>query len=331
MLIVFSLLVSVLLLAGCGNESKDSGASSEEEAVDFSKKPIKLIVPWSAGGITDVTARLLAEEAVNHLPEGAEVVVENRPGGTGTIGAAEVANAEADGFTLLISPLVPVTESPSIRQTPYEYDDFDPVLQVLSTPTAFAVGTSNDIATYEDFVQYAKDNPGEFKYATGGVGTLDHIVMEAIALKENIDIKHVPYEGAAPIINDILGGHIDGGHLQIPGLLPYVEEGDVRIAWNSGSEGFAYMPKDTPTLEGKLDLPEMDAKTSIVGPKGIPEETLNIIVDAFKKTMDSEKFKEKMENANLEPAFAGPEELGETIETRYQTSKKIIEESGIAE
>lgn len=319
---------SLLVLAGCSSE-KEAGDTAN---ADFSKSPIKLIVPWSAGGITDVTARLLAEEAVKYLPEGTDIVVENRPGGSGTIGATEVANSKPDGHTLLISPLVPVTESPSFTTTPYEYTDFQPVVQVLSTPTVFAIKKDSNMKTYDDFVKYAKENPGKFTYATGGAGTLDHIVMEGIALKEGIKIEHIPYEGAAPVVNDILGGHIDGGHLQVPGLLPYVKEGDVTILWNSGGDEYSFMPEGTPSLsEEDLDLPIMDAKTSIVGPKEMPEETLDMLVDAFKQAMENEKFIDKMNNANLEPAFLGPDELAEIIENRYTTSKKIIEESGMAE
>lgn len=336
---IISLLVLIItlfgLLVGCGQESDTTEGNADkggnESKVDLTKRPIKLIVPWSAGGMTDATARIIAEEAVNYLAEGANIVVENRPGASGSIGATEVANSNPDGYNLLISPLVPITEGPHFGQTSYDYTDFAPVTQVLSTPTVFAVNADSDIKSYEDWVEYVKNNPGEFSYGSPGAGTLDHIAMEAIALENNLKIEHVPYKGNAPMISDLLGGHVDGGHMQIPDLVSHVEEGNVRVLWSSGSNGFPYMPEGVPSIaDKKIDL-EMDAITAIVGPADLPDNVRDVLDKAFKKAIDSKEFKERMKKVNLDPSYAGPGELKKTIETRYKSSGEIIKESGLAD
>ncbi|GGJ98372.1 exported protein [Lentibacillus kapialis] len=335
-LFLVSIFTFSALLVGCGKGSdsaqSDSGdKSGEGSEVNLTKRPITLVVPWSAGGITDATARILAEEAVNYLPEGAEIVVENRPGASGSIGATEIASANPDGYNLLISPLVPITEGPHFGETSYGYKDFTPITQVLSTPTVFAVNADSDIKSYEEWIKYVKDNPGEFSYGSPGAGTLDHIAMEAIALEHNLKIEHVPYKGNAPMISDLLGGHVDGGHMQIPDLIPHVKEDKVNVLWNTGSKGFPYMPEDIPTIRDKgIDL-NMDAITAIVGPANLPEDIRGALNEAFKKAIESETFKEKMNKSNLAPSYAGPEKLKEIIEKRYETSGKIIEEAGLAE
>lgn len=313
-------------LIACADENV---VGDNDEELDYSNQSLKIIVPWESGGLTDATARLLSEEVVEYLPEESKVVVENRPGASGGLGSTEVANAKPDGHTISISPLVPVTEGPHFGQVSYEYTDFEPIAQLLSTPTVFAVSADSDIETYDDFIEYAKENPNDFSYGSPGAGTLDHIVMEEVASENGISIDHVPYEGTAPMISDILGGHVDGGHMQIPDLVPHIKDGTIRILWNSGSEGYPHMPEDTPTIsELGIDM-EMDAKTSIVGPVDLPEEMRDELAKAFEQAMQSDEFQEKMENANFVPEFEGPEKLQETIEERYKLSGEIIEDAGI--
>lgn len=321
-------IVLAFVLVGCsGNDS--SSNTEEDVAVDYSKNPLKIIVPWASGGLTDATARLLSEEVVDYLPEGSKIVVENRPGASGGIGSTEVANAKPDGHTVLLSPLVPIIEIPQFGQVTYDYKDFDPIIQLLSTPLVFAVNADSEIKTYEEFVEYSKENPSGFSYGSPGAGTLEHITMEKVSAENDISIEHVPYEGTAPMISDILGGHVDGGLMQIPDLVPHLKEGTIRLLWNSGSEGFPHLPEDTPTLKDLgIDI-TMNGQTSILAPDETPDEIKEMLEDAFKQALESEKFIEKMENANFEPSYESSADLEKIIEERYELNSGIIEDLGI--
>src|SRR5215475_8426666 len=191
-------------------------------ADDFPTRPITLVVPFAAGGSIDVLARLAAQQASASL--GQNVVIDNRGGAAGLIGAASVARAEADGYTLLMASAAQVTIPPWINRS-LSFDpprDLAPVAHLVDTPMALIVSARSLVKSVNDFVTDARGHRGGLNYASTGVGTISHLVMESLKLAADIDVVHVPYRGAAPALNDLHAGQVQGMFTSTASAAPMV-------------------------------------------------------------------------------------------------------------
>src|SRR6185436_18926597 len=197
-------------------------------ADDFPVRPITLVVPFAAGGSIDVLARLMADQAGRSL--GQNVVIDNRGGAAGLIGAASVARAEPDGYTLLMASAAQVTIPPWINRV-LTFDpphDLAPVAHLVDTPMVLVVSAKLAVRTVEDFVAAARAHRGGLNYASTGVGTISNLVMEALKLAADIDILHVPYRGAAPALNDLQAGAVQGMFTSTASAAPLIAAGKLR-------------------------------------------------------------------------------------------------------
>jgi len=212
----------------------------------YPERPIRLMVPWPPGGSSDTTARLIA----HHLQErlGQPIVVDNKPGASGNIGSAEVARAAPDGYTILLSS-APFSVNPSLyKSLPFDtLRDFTPITQIASTPSAIVVHPSFPAQTIQDFIALAKDKAKPVSYASPGNGSAQHLAMELLRKKADLNLTHVPYKGGAQALNDLLGGHVPLMLSGMPEVAPHLQAGKLRALAMTTAERSKLLP-DVPTL-----------------------------------------------------------------------------------
>jgi tripartite-type tricarboxylate transporter receptor subunit TctC len=256
-------------------------------AGDFPSRPITVVVPYSAGGGTDLQARSLASVADQYF--GQPVVVTTKPGGGGVVGAAYVAQSRTDGYTLLYAVPAVTVISPYMTKTPYAFDDLEPIIRVNDAPRILSVGTQQPFKTLEEFIDFAKKNPGKIKYGSSGPGTTQHIAMEAFAYSAGIKLTHVPFKGAAKVISAILGGHVVGFGAIPSETFPYFKSNDMRPLAVFSPKRLPELP-DVPTLMEKgINFSDSSDRALFV-PKGTPPEIKKTLHDGFKKIMEDKTF-----------------------------------------
>jgi tripartite-type tricarboxylate transporter receptor subunit TctC len=295
-------------------------------AQDFPARPVMLVVPWPAGGTTDVGMRALANATEKYLNQ--KIVIENRPGAAGVLGPQQVAqNSAPDGYTLVQIPIT-VFRYPFMRKTSLDPEkDFTYIIGI--TGYTFGVVVRNDAPwkTFQEFLAYAKANPGKINYGTPGAGTTLHITMEQIAKKQGIKWTHVPFKGTPETTGALLGGHIDAV-ADASGWAPLVNSGQLRllVIWNAArSKNFP----DAPTLrETGVDLIS-NSPFGIAGPKGMDPKIAQILHDAFKKGAEDPSYIASTAKLDQEAAYMSSDAYRRyAIETLIE-QKKLIEELGL--
>jgi len=271
----------------------------------FPSKPVTLIIPWPAGGATDIVSRAMAESAQKHL--GQPIVVENKSGASGTLGALTLAaSAKPDGYTIAQLPITvfrfPVMKDKKVSWDPFK--DFSYIIQM--TGYTFTITTKSDskFKTWKDVVDYARANPGKLTYATTGAGTSLHIGMELISGKEHIKGTHVPFKGGAEVAAALVGGHVD---IAVEGtsLLSLIDAGEVRVL-NVWTEKRLPRWPEAPTLR-ELGYPWVfDSPWGFAGPKGMDSTVVQKIHDAFKKSLDDPKVLAVMDRYLMPANYADP-------------------------
>ncbi len=291
-------------------------------AEDFPAQPVTVIVPWSAGGSTDMCFRVLAETTAKHL--GKPVIIENKPGGGGTVGPATmVATAKPDGYTLSQIPLG-VLRMPHIMKASWDpLTDFTYIINLSGYTYGIVVQKDAPWKTMKELVDYAKANPGKVTYTTPGVGTLQHVTMEKIARKEGIKWIHVPSKGGIEVITAVMGGHIMVG-AETSGWAPHVESGDLRLLVIWAGERNKKWP-NVPTLK-ELGYGIVAASPfGIAGPKGMDPKVVEILHDAFKKGMDDPEFQNTLDKFFMVPFYKNTKDYTSLINELYIEEKENAE------
>jgi len=248
-------------------------------AQQFPTKPVTLIVPWAAGGTTDITMRALAEATAKHL--GQPVIVENKPGAGGILGAAAMVNARPDGYMVTQIP-ISVFRIPHVERTPFDpMTDLTYIVGISGYTFGVVVRSESPWKTWSEFVTFAKANPDKISYGTPGTNTSLHITMEEIAFKQGIKWLHVPHKGNAPSMVALLGGHIDSV-ADSTGWAPHVSAGKVRLLVTWGENRTKRWP-DVPTLKELGYGIVSNSPYGLAGPKGMDPKVVKILHDAFKK------------------------------------------------
>jgi tripartite-type tricarboxylate transporter receptor subunit TctC len=258
-------------------------AAAAASAQSYPSKPITLIVPWPAGGSSDIAMRAIADSVSKIL--GQPMVVDNKPGASGTLGpAAMAASAKPDGYTLSQMPIT-VVRVPIMQKTSFDtLKDFTYVAQLTGYTFGITAKSDGPFKTWADVVKFAKENPGKVTYGTPGTGTSLHIGMEMIAAKEGMKLTHVPFKGAAETNAAVLGGHT---MLQADssGWKPLVDAGQLKLLaiWTAER---SKVWKDSPTLQ-ELGYPfVLDSPFGVAGPKGMDPAVVKILAEAFKKALE---------------------------------------------
>ena len=264
------------------------------QAQSYPNKPIKLIVPFPAGGPADTIARVLTEKMAPLL--GQPIILENRGGAGGVTGIGAVAKAEPDGYTIGISSAGPLAITPVLSETmPYDvHKDLKLLTQVVEVPELLVVADNVPARTFSELIALAKSKPGKLNFASTGIGGVPHMAGELLKVSAGVDIEHVPYRGAAPAVNDLLGGHVNMMFADIPVLLGNVTAGKLR-ALAIGSARRAPSVPDVPTT-AELGMPQVLANNwyGLVAPSGIPADVAARITSAAVEALNSTEVKDKL-------------------------------------
>ena len=302
------------------------GASSGASAQNYPSRPVTLIVPWPAGGTTDIGLRALAIAAEKHL--GQPIVIENRPGAAGALGPMQMAgNASADGYTLA-QIAITVFRYPFMRKTTFDPgNDLTYIIGLAGYTFGVVVKKDAPWKTFQELLADAKANPGKINYGTPGAGTSLHITMEQIAKQQGIKWTHVPFKGTSETTNALLGGHIHA-IADATGWGPLVNVGELRLLVIWGAQRSKNWPS-VPTLkETGVDLIS-NSPYGIAGPKGMDPKVVKILHDAFKKALDEPSYKASMEKLDQEPFYLNSADYHAFAMRQLVEQKRVVEDFGL--
>jgi tripartite-type tricarboxylate transporter receptor subunit TctC len=296
-------------------------------AAEFPTKPVTLICPWPPGGSTDMTMRALAEATGKHL--GQPVVIENKPGGSGTVGPATMAaTARPDGYTLTQIP-ISVFRMPYIMKATWDpLKDFSYIIHTTGYTFGVVVKADSPWKTWKEFLAYAKENPGKVTYATPGTGTTLHITMETIARQQGIKWTQLPMKGGAETTPAVLGGHVTAT-ADSTGWAPQVEAGALRLLCTWGNARTKRFP-DVPTLKELGHGIVSNSPFGYAGPKGMDPKVVKTLHDAFKKGNEDPAYLKTLERYDMEPFYKNTEDYTKYAAELYATAKVEAEAAGLA-
>jgi tripartite-type tricarboxylate transporter receptor subunit TctC len=294
----------------------------------YPSRTIKMVVPYPAGGTTDLLGRLVADQLEAGL--GTTVVVENKPGAATALGAEQVARAQPDGYTLLMA----TSTTLAINKTLYKnlgYDpvkDFTPIALVAAVPFALIVNPQIPAANLSEFIAYAKSNPG-LAYGSAGNGSPQHLGAEMLKTAAGIDIRHVPYRGSVPAMLDVIAGHIPFMVVDLQPALPQIREGKVRVLGVTTSKRVAAAP-DIPTLaESGLTGFELVAWQGVVAPAGMPRTIVDRLATQIEKLAADPATRDKLTRIALEPLSGStPDQFANYVKAEVNRWAAIVRNSG---
>ncbi|WP_395710838.1 Bug family tripartite tricarboxylate transporter substrate binding protein [Reyranella sp.] len=298
-------------------------------ADDFPVRPITLVVPFAAGGSIDVLARLAAQEASAAL--GQSIVVDNRGGAAGLIGAASVAKAEPDGYTLLLASAAQVTIAPWVNRS-LTFDpprDLAPVVHLADTPMVLVVAERSTMKTVDDFVSEARANRGGLNYASTGVGTISHLVMESLKLAAGIDVVHVPYRGAAPALNDLQTGQVQAMFTSTASAAMMVAAGKLRPLAVTTTSRSPLFPEVPTMAEAGWPAAEVVVWAGVMAPAGTPRTVTRRLERAFIEAIVAPDMRARLVKLGADPVGHGAKAFAEVIERDLALWQRVALASGV--
>jgi len=300
-------------------------------AQDLPNKPIHMVIAFPAGGPTDFVGRLVADKVKDIL--GRTVIVENRAGANGALGADYVAKSEPDGTTLFLTTLGAVGVTPHMRSdVPYDsIKDFAPITNVVLNTTLIVVRAESPFKTMKDLVAAAKAKPGEMTFASTGVGSPPHLTLALLQSVAGIKFVHVPYRGAAPALTDLLGGQVQVFAADAPVLMSNIKGGKIRALGAASGQRNPMLP-DVPTLaeQGYPNI-VVDNWYGLLAPAKTPPAIITKINDAFVKAINDPAVKKKLIDSGAVPVANTPAEFGKFFKNEYDRWGKVVRASGIKE
>ena len=298
-------------------------------AQSYPAKPIRLIVPFPAGGATDILARALSQKLGEKI--GQTVVVENRPGAGGTIGADAASKSAADGYTLLLATSSTHSIGPAINpKIPYNAEaDFTPIAYVASSPNVVVVPNTLPVKTMREFIGYARKNPGKLNYASSGNGTIVHLTTEYFKAQSDTFILHIPYRGTALAIPDLVSGKLDVMFDSFVTAMPHVKDGKLRALAVTSATRSALAP-DMPTVAEVLPGFESVTWFGLYGPKGLPQDLTAKVNQAVNAALADTDVKDRFARLGAEPAGGTPQTFAAMVKADNAKWKKIIAERKIS-
>ena len=300
--------------------------SQTGHAQNFPVRTIRYICPWTAGGTTDIVMRVFAESASKAL--GNNIIVENKPGAGGTLGAVELVNAKPYGYTLAQLP-ISVLRIPHMQKVQFDaLKDFTWIACLTGYTFGLVVRADSPIKNIKDLVEYAKLNPEKFSYGTPGTGTSPHLVMEEFAFKAGIKMQHIPFKGVAEGMQSLLGGHIMG-HSDSTGWAPHVDEGRLRLLATYGSKRTKKW-SHVPTLEELGYQTVSDSPFGVCGPKGMDPVVVKILQNAFKAALDDPTVIASLQKYDQPVIYLDTAAYTQYARDTFHAEKATIERLGMA-
>jgi len=305
-------------------------SAAASSAGPYPERPIRLVVPWPAGGSSDATARIVARTLGEIL--GQSMVVDNKPGASGIIGTEFVARSPKDGYTLLWAISNHVTNPLLFKRVPYDpIGDFTPIAVIGYAPYLLAVNPNLPVKSLKEFVEYVRARPGQVSYASAGYGHSSHLGMELLSSMAGLSMLHVPYKGSAPAINDLLGGQVNVYMTTISDLEPHVKASRLRALAVSTLQRVPMAP-DVPTFaeSGYPDY-EIVGYWGVFGPAGVPADVVAKLSSAINNALAHPDTRDKLHGLGLvyEPAGSTPEKFRAFVQRLLPKYTKLIKDAGV--
>jgi tripartite-type tricarboxylate transporter receptor subunit TctC len=293
----------------------------------YPTKPVRIVVAFTAGGTTDILARSVGQQLSERLKQ--PFVIDNKPGAGGNLGTEVVVRSPPDGYTLIIDSVGPIAVNPTLYKN-LSYNpltDLAPIVQIADVPNVLVVHPSLGVRNFEEFITYAKANPGKLNYGSTGIGTSSHLSGYMLSKRMGIDVTHIPYKGA-DALNDLLAGRLQFMFATIPSVIQYIQAGKVVPIAMSSAKRSRSLPEVPTLIENGLPGFEAGSWFGVFAPKGTPDAVIAQLNRTVNEIIAMPSIEKQMVGQGSDPVGGTPAEFGQFVQREYEKWKVVVRESG---